>query len=383
MEYVTKEEKRTFRTWAEISESAVRHNFEVTKRSAGDCKVMCVIKGDAHGHDASILGPILQECGADAFAVAAFSEAIALREAGVVRPILILGWTAPEFAQTLADRKLTQSVFSAAYAEELASAAEEKGLVLDVHLKVDTGMSRTGFFAQTDPAAAAEEMLAVMNRSSLHVTGIFTHYAAADMPELDDYTAWQLQNLIDTVNALKEKGANLSEVMIHSSNSAGTLYHPEAHLDMVRAGVMLYGFSPRGIPGEPDSLEQILTLKTRVVMVKEIPAGTKVSYGCTYTAEKPIRIATVCAGYADAYPRKLSNSGAYAVIRGEKCPQIGRVCMDMCMFDVTGTDVQAGDEVILYGNGGLTLDEIGEIVGTINCETTCLLTERVKRVLVP
>lgn len=383
MKYISEEEKRSLRTWAEISEQALLNNYEVVKQSAPGKKIMCVIKGNAHGHDAVLLGKILDREGTDAFGVAALSEALELRRAGITKPILILGWTSPEDIRVLIENDLTQSVFSTSYAESMQAAAEKEKAALKVHIKVDTGMSRTGFFAQKDPAEAAAEIQKVFAMSALCVTGIFTHYAAADMPEKDEYTAWQSSNFCKTIKALEAAGTDLSGVTVHSSNSAGILYHSDFHFDMVRAGVMLYGFSPRGIPGEPAELAPVLALKSRVVMVKDIEAGTKVSYGCTYTADKTIRIATVCAGYADSYPRRLSNSGAYAVVRGQKCRQIGRVCMDMCMFDVTGIDVQEGDEIILYGNGGMSLDEVAAMTNSINCEITSLLTNRVRRVLVP
>ena len=363
----------TARTWAEIDTQALLHNLQVARQHTAK-KLMCVIKGDAHGHGAVECGKVLQEAGVDAFAVACLEEGIALRQGGITRPILVLGWTDPALAPSLTEYTLAQSVFDEAYAEALNAV----GLPLDIHVKLDTGMSRTGIFAQTDPQAAAEAVLRICALPNLHIRGIFSHCAVADVPEQDDFTAFQVANFQAVLNILEKQGFP-RDVIRHMGNSAVTLYHPEAHFDMVRLGVMLYGFYPDGIPRADGLLRPVLTLKTRVAQIKELPAGAAISYGCTYHTESPAKIAVVTAGYADSYPRSLSNKGAYAVIRGQKCPQVGRICMDMCMFDVTGVDAQPGDEVILYGAGGMTLDEIAALTGSINCEATCLLTQRVKK----
>ncbi|MBQ9733656.1 MAG: alanine racemase, partial [Clostridia bacterium] len=296
-------------------------------------------------------------------------------------PILILGWTPAEYADQLADYKLAQSVIDEDYAIELNEAAKATGKTVDIHAKLDTGMSRTGIFAQEDPKAAAQIVDRISKLSNLNMKGIFTHFAAADMPEKDDFTAWQLSNYNAVLAELEALGFD-KDVVHHTGNSAGIMYHPETHCDMVRMGVMMYGLYPDG-KFQPDGpLEPALTLKARVAQVKELPAGAHISYGCTAKTERPTKIAVVSAGYADAYSRSLSNKGAYAVINGCKCPQIGRICMDMCMFDVTDADVHRGDEVILYGRGGMPMEEVAALAGSINCEPLCLLTNRVKKVYV-
>lgn len=370
----------TMRCFAEIDLNAMVHNLKVAKEKSGR-KVMAVIKGDAHGHGAVKCGLALEAHGCDAFAVACLEEGLELRRGGIRLPILILGWTPTKYASVLSDDQLTQSVFDEGYAMELSEAAVKAGKTVSIHVKLDTGMSRTGIFAQEDPKKAAETVFRIAKLPGLKMTGIFTHYAAADMPSKDEFTAWQLENYKAVLAELRALGFG-EPIVRHASNSAVVLFHPETYFDMVRMGVMVYGFYPddRFRPDGP--LKQALSLKARVIQVKELPAGAHISYGCTAVAEHPMTIAVVSAGYADAYPRTLSNKGAYAVIRGEACPQIGRVCMDLTMFDVTGKNVERGDEVILYGRGGMPLEEIAALAGTINCEPTSLLTKRVHKVYI-
>ena len=369
------------RAWAEIDLGAMVHNLEYAKKLAGR-KVCAVIKGDAHGHGAVRCAKALLAHGCDAFAVACLDEGIELREAGIQAPVLVLGWTPAEFAGELSDHGLTQSILDEAYALDLEEALAKAGKTLDVHVKIDTGMSRTGIFAQEDPTDAAEAVLRIARLPHLRITGIFTHYAAADVPAKDDFTAWQLENFKTVLARLEEKGFDRSKVTVHASNSACVLRHPETYFDMVRTGVMLYGFYPDDKFRPDGPLRQALSLKARVAEVKELPAGAHVSYGCTFETSRPTRVAVVSAGYADAYPRNLSNKGAYVVINGQKCPQIGRVCMDLTMFDVTDADVRRGDVAVLYGHGGMSLEEIAELTGSINCEATSLLTKRVTKVYI-
>ena len=367
----------TMRSWAEIDTEALIHNLKYAKKMTGK-KIMCVIKGDAHGHGAVECAKVFEKNGADAFAVACQSEGIALRRAGIQLPILILGWTPVEYASSLAEFQLTQSILDEEYAVELNQVADSLGKTLQVHIKLDTGMSRTGIYAQDNLREAVKAVLRIDSLSNLRITGIFTHCAAADMPQKDAYTAWQLDNYRSVLDELDKLGFQ-TPVIHHVGNSACIMYHPESHFDMVRMGVMMYGLYPNGCSLPEGPLKPVLSLKTRVAQVKELPAGAYISYGCTAKTDKRTKIAAVAAGYADAYPRILSNRGAYAVINGVRCPQIGRICMDMCMFDVTGVDVNRGDEVILYGKGGMPMEEIAELADSINCESLSLLTNRVKR----
>ena len=223
-------------------------------------------------------------------------------------------------------------------------------------------MSRTGLFAQSDHKAAAEAVKRIAELPHLCIKGIFTHFAAADMPEKDAFTAWQLSNYKAVLAELKAVGFD-KEITRHAANSAGIIYHPEAHFDMVRMGVMMYGLYPTGVKDPTIPLESALTLKARVAQVKDLPASAHISYGCTAETLSPTTIAVVTAGYADSYPRSMSNKGAFAIINGQKCQQIGRICMDMCMFDITGKNVHRGDEVILYGRGGMPMEDVaGQLI---------------------
>ena len=367
------------RAWAEIDLEAARNNYRTLRKAAGGAKMMCVIKGDAHGHGAVPLGKALAEEGADAFGVAALSEGIALRKAGIEQPVLVLGWTPAQLADQLVSYRLTQSILDEAYANELNAACEGPDAPLDVHIKLDTGMTRTGIFAQKDHKKAAEAVCRIDQLPNLRITGIFTHFAVADVPEQDGFTEWQRGNFCAVLDEMKKLGFD-KDIVRHASNSAGILFHPDCRFDMVRAGVALYGFDPTNGEGGIEGIMPILTLKTHVAQVKDIPKGAKISYGCIYEAPRDMTVAVAAAGYADSYPRALSGKGAWAVINGQKAPQVGRICMDMCMFDVTGLDVRRGDEVILYGNGGMTLEQITNLTGGINCETTSLLTNRVARI---
>lgn len=366
----------TARTWAEIDLGALLENFNLAQ--ANGRKVMCIVKADAYGHGAVTCGRFLEAHGADAFGVACLSEAVELRRAGLTRPILILGYTAPQEAATLAGLGLSQAVPDEPFAQELAAQARRAGVRVSVHVKLDTGMSRLGIPAQ-GPQQASEAARAVErlgDLGGLAVDGLFTHFAAADTPEEDSFTAWQLENYLLVLEELTRKG--LRPGLCHTSNSACILSHPETQLDMVREGIMLYGLYPDSLPRH-EPLHPVMTLKSRIVQVRQLPAGATVSYGRTWQASAPMTCAVVAAGYADGYPRRLSNQ-AWVLLNGRRHPQIGRVCMDMSMLDVTGSDVQRGDEVVLFGQGGMSLEEVAGLVGTINYEIACLVTARVPRV---
>ena len=227
--------------------------------------------------------------------------------------------------------------------------------------------------------AAADTIERIYNIPGITVKGMFTHFSVADTPSEDEYTAWQFKNYTTVLNALIAKG--LRPEVCHASNSAAILAHPEAHLDMVREGIILYGMYPDSEPRKGE-LKPVLTLKSRVAQVRDLPAGTSISYGRTFISDKPIRTAVITAGYADGHPRRISNA-SYDMIHGKKFKQVGRICMDMHMIDVTGDDsVKVGDEVTLWGGAGMTAEEVGKVVGTINYELTCLITPRVPRVYI-
>ena len=369
----------TARAWAQIDLSAMTHNFNIAK-STGK-KVMCVIKANAYGHGAVPCGLHLQKLGADFFAVACLAEAIELRRGGISKPILILGYTPAEYAVELAQHDITQTVYDMESAKALSAEAAKAGVTIDVHVKVDTGMSRIGIYAQDAEAAAsaADEIEHIYGLPGLNVRGVYTHFSVADDMDQTHYTNWQLSNYRAVLDALSVKG--IHPELRHAGNTAAIMNHPDSHFDMIRAGIMLYGMYPDGVHRN-GPLRPVMTLKSRVAQIRELPAGASVSYGRTYETKKPTRMAVITAGYADGHPRRISDD-SYDIINGRSFPQIGRICMDMHMLDVTGDDtVKVGDEVSLWGGEGMTAEQVAERVGTLNYELTCLITPRIARVYV-
>ena len=369
----------TARAWAQIDLAAMTHNFNIAK-STGK-KVMCVIKANAYGHGAVPCGLHLQKLGADFFAVACLAEAIELRRGGISKPILILGYTPAEYAAELAQHNITQTVYDIESAKALSAEAAKAGVTIDVHVKVDTGMSRIGIYAQDAEAAAsaADEIEHIYGLPGLNVRGVYTHFSVADDMDQTHYTNWQLSNYRAVLDALSVKG--IHPELRHTGNTAAIMNHPDSHFDMIRAGIMLYGMYPDGVHRN-GPLRPVMTLKSRVAQIRELPAGASVSYGRTYETKKPTRMAVITAGYADGHPRRISDD-SYDIINGRSFPQIGRICMDMHMLDVTGDDtVKVGDEVSLWGGEGMSAEQVAERVGTLNYELTCLITPRIARVYI-
>ena len=369
------------RTWAEIDISALRHNFEIIKHNAGNSKIMAVVKADAYGHGVCDIAPVLQQEGADAFAVSNIEEALQLRSIGIVKPVLILGYTPPEAAKELAENNISQCVYSLEYAENLSRFATENSANVKIHIKLDTGMSRLGFDCRNENLSGLAEAVASAKLPGLSFEGIFTHFAAADRTEdeEDGFTKEQFDRFSSAVEYFKENG--LKPEFCHCCNSAAMMLDGDKRLDFCRPGIILYGLLPSPKLEFAEKLIPVMTLKSVVSMVKEISAGDTVSYGRTFKADRTMRIATVSAGYADGYPRLLSNKG-YVVIKGKKAPLIGRVCMDQMLIDVTEIDnVKMGDEVILFGKE-LSVDELATVCGTINYEIVCDVSKRVPRIRV-
>lgn len=368
------------RTWAEINLDALKNNLDYIKNTA-KAPIMCIIKANAYGHDAVICGKFLQDNGAAAFAVACLEEAIELRVHGITIPMLILGYTDADYADVIYENNLMQTVVSMDHAKALNAAAKKAGVRVDVHVKVDTGMGRAGFLAQ-DSAQITEtidDIALICNMEHLNVIGLYTHFAVADVREQRDYTARQRENFLAVKHGLIKKGYQIQ--CCHASNSSAILEHPDCAFDMVRAGITLYGMYPdRSIIPDNDPLKPVMTFKSRISQIKELKVGMTVSYGRTFTAPKPMKVAVINAGYADGYPWRLNN--AYIMVNGVRCPQIGRICMDMIMADVSAVDARCGDEVILFGSGGMSVQEVANSVGTICYEITCLVTPRAKRVAV-
>ncbi len=365
------------RCWAQIDVEALRHNMAAVRAVLRpDCRIMAVVKANAYGHGDAVLAPYMQQCGADWFAVSNIEEAAILRRHAVTRPILILGMTPCEYAAQLAEQRLTQTVYSAEYAGALAESAAQAGVTVEVHVKVDTGMNRIGFTAD-----ALADIAVVYRTENLRATGIFTHFACADEAGADAraYTRAQYARFCAVWEALRAEG--IDPGLRHCCNSGAVLQYPEMQLDMVRPGIILYGLWPSDDLRGAANLRPVMTLYSRVALVKRVPAGACVSYGRKYTAPDERVIATVTCGYADGYSRAFSGR-ASMLVRGQAAPVVGRVCMDQLMLDVTGIPgVQAGDEVVAAG-GALPFDDLARIGGTIGYELVCGVSRRVPRVYV-
>lgn len=370
------------RIWAEVDLDAIAGNVKNLKAHISPtAKMMAVVKADAYGHGVEHVSRTLEENRVDCFAVSSLSEAVQLRRLGRTLPILILGYTPPECAADLAEHNLTQTVYSPEYADALSHAAVNSGCTLSCHIKLDVGMGRLGFNAKSDDCIAQVEQAAKL--PALTFTGIYTHFPSADLDGDEDGTITKSQIALFTkrVEQLKTKG--IAFAVCHCCNSAGSIAFADGHLDMVREGIALYGLCPSGELQGKVELNPAMTLKTVVSMVKTLHKGDTVSYGQTVTLEKDTRVATVCIGYADGYPRALSNKG-YMMINGQKAPVLGRVCMDQLLLDVTHIDnVKMGTEVTVFGKNGntcLPVEEIAALCPTIHYELVCVLGKRVPRV---
>ncbi len=373
------------RTWAQVDIDAVRHNFkEIRKKVGSDTQIMCVIKADGYGHGAVFLGQYYEKIGADRFAVSNIEEALQLRENGITKPVLILGYTPAEMAKELAENDITQAVLSEEYAVQLSENAVKDNVKVKIHIKLDTGMSRIGFMYQDSERDknSLEQIKRVCSLQGLETEGIFTHFAVSD--EADEgkaATLHQLECFSGAVEKLKNDGVSFK--VVHCANSGAIIDYAGAKFDCVRAGIILYGLSPSGkLAGKMD-LRQAMQIKSVIAMIKTVQPGTAVSYGRTFVTDRPTKIATVPIGYADGYSRSLSGR-AYMTVNGKKAPIIGRVCMDQLMLDVTDIDdVKTGDEVIVIGDGTdntISFDDIAQMTGTINYELVCLVGKRVPRI---
>lgn len=373
--------KKIRAAWAEIDLDNLAHNIREVRRLAGkQSQVTAVIKADGYGHGATKIAKTLLDNGADRFAVAVLDEAIEIRNAGFKVPILILGYTQPERAEEVVRYELEQAVYSIETAEALSKVAKAQGKTAQIHIKIDTGMGRIGLQADEEAVGIISSIHALPN---INIKGIFTHFAVAD--EVDkSYTEKQFEKFKWVCDRLEEKGIKIE--IKHCGNSATIIDLPDMHLNMVRAGIVLYGLAPSSdVKLEKLTLKEVMSLKVRVTHIKEIEAGQSVSYGRKFIANAKTKIASLPIGYADGYTRLLSGK-AEALVNGKRVPVVGRICMDQCMIDVTRIeDVKVGDEVVLFGgqkDGFISIDEIAEKLGTINYEVVCMISRRVPRVYV-
>ncbi len=370
------------RLWTEINLDNLIFNYKALREAlAPSTKICCVVKANAYGHHAPKVAQCLEEAGADFFAVSNIEEAIQLRDCGIEAPVLILGYTPVECARVLADNNISQCVYSTEYAKGLSECAQKAACCVDIHIKIDTGMGRIGF--RVDDRSTEADVLSACKLPFLNPVGIFTHFAVSDVGEAGkEFTLEQYKKFSGLVGRLKEKGTSFHYV--HCANSAAAMDYPELGLDMVRAGIILYGLLPSDCTKNALPLKKVMSLKTVVSHIKEIDTGDTVSYGCTFTASKRTKIATVPMGYADGFWRSNGKSSPPMLLRGKQAPIVGRICMDQLMLDVTEIDsVQMGDEVTVFGTQeGNTVDEFASANGTINYEIVCAVGRRVPRVFI-
>ncbi|MCW7753199.1 alanine racemase [Desulfobotulus sp. H1] len=368
--------------WAEISLEAIAHNIRTLRKATSpQASLMAVVKADGYGHGAAQVARTALACGAASLGVARMEEGIALRTAGFAAPILVFGPCLSSHIKDMIRYRLTPSVYSTDDALRISETAMTTGKVLPVHIKMDTGMGRLGFTGQSlsAPAATLRKLAAL---PGLRIQGIYTHLATADQPD-KGFALTQLRLFSNLLHQLETEG--LRPPIAHAANSAALISLPESHYDMVRPGIAMYGIQPASsMDKEVFPLKPALSLKTKIVQMKTVPAGFSISYGRTWTARKPSSIATIACGYGDGFPRLLSNT-AEVLVAGHRAPLRGRICMDLSMIDVSGIPhVRPGDTVTLIGRDGreeILAENLADTMGTIAYEIVTGLMPRVPRVI--
>lgn len=370
--------KEYYRVKADINLDAIAGNAEeIKKKLQPGVKLAAVIKADGYGHGAVPVAKTVYDT-ADWFAVSNIEEALELREAGIKKPILTLGYTAPLQLSEAIRNEITLTLCDRESAVEISEAAKTIGITAKVHIKVDTGMGRIGFPAEESAAAGVAEAVKL---PFVEATGIYTHFARADESEREA-TDVQYRKFMKFISALE--AYDVKTLLRHAQNSAAILMYPEYQLDMVRLGISLYGMYPSDETiSEEITLSPAMEIKSHVAFVKTVPAGTGIGYNATYVTDRPRTIATVPVGYGDGYPRAMSNKGQ-VLIHGKRVPIVGRVCMDQMMIDVTEVpEVKRGDMVTLMGIEGqeqITAEEIGSLSHSFHYEMVCNVGKRIPRV---
>ena len=366
------------RTWAEIDLDALAHNYQQARRRIGPhVKYLGVVKADAYGHGAIQIARKLEQLGADYLAVSSLDEAKELRHGGIQAPILILGHTPPAMVPQLIEYRITQAVSALAKAREYSAAAAACGGTLKVHIKVDTGMSRLGFLVRGGHFdTGVDSIAAACALPGLEAEGIFTHFAVSDEDDADSgaYTREQFAVFTRVLDALAERGRTFA--IRHCANSGALARYPEMYLDMVRPGIALYGV---GADAKRLDLRPVMRLKSSISTIKTFDPDTDISYGRTFRTTARTRIGVLPIGYADGFFRGLSNRMSVVTDQGP-APQRGRICMDMCMVDLTDLpDVKVGDTVEIFGSRQ-KVDDLAALLDTIPYELTCAVSRRVPRV---
>ncbi len=365
------------RTWADVDLDALSHNYQaIRSHIPAGCRFMGVTKADAYGHGAVPLSRALVSLGADYLAVSNLEEAVQLRRGGLRTPILILGNTPPMYAENLIYLDITQEVHSLDYARALNDSLSGTNFILNIHLKLDTGMTRIGF---ADTPAGLQRLLQAARLPHLHVEGVFMHFSVADSRTPDDiaYTRQQYARFCRALDEMAAEG--IQPEIRHCCNSGATLLYPEFAMDMVRPGIISYGVTPSEDTQGVLNLKPLLRLSTSISQIRDVPAGVDVGYGRTFTTQKPSRLATLAMGYADGLSRQLSGHVEF-LIRGQLAPVVGRICMDVCMVDVSHIpDAQVGDEATLIGPER-PCEILAQQLGTISYEVLCNISKRVPRI---
>lgn len=371
------------RAWAEIDLDALQFNVASIRKCIDQgTKIIAVIKTDGYGHGASQIAQLLEdERQVWGYAVATAEEAFSLRADGIQKPILILGYTFPYSYGQMISGQVRATVFTCEAAEALSDIAVASGQICRIHIKIDTGMTRIGIHPDDEGVTLIRRIAGL---PGLEIEGIFTHFATAD--EADRTKTYHQMTLFREYVDRIERDLGIRIPMRHCSNSAGIVEIPEANMDAVRAGIILYGLWPSDEVQTDGKIQlrPMLSLKSRVVYVKTVPEGQEISYGGTFTTTRDTRVATVCIGYGDGYPRSLSNLGD-VIIKGQRVPILGRVCMDQFMIDVTDVrvPVRVGDQVTLIGREGdacITMEELGALSGRFNYELACDIGKRIPRI---
>lgn len=365
------------RSWAEIDINAIIDNFNSIKGRCSSSAIMCVVKADAYGHGANYLSKVYDNLGADYYAVAALSEALNLRRFGTKTPILILGYTLPEYYEYVVNNNITQTIFSYEDALLLSKCAVSLNKTAKVHIKIDTGMTRLGFDLNDNTIS---QIIKISKLKGIEIEGVFSHFAVCDEADPDNYTKLQFDKLVGFTDQLKSNGVNIR--YRHISNSGGVFASSKYQLDMVRPGIALYGLYDS--VNYDNSLKPALSLKTIIAQIRKVPKKTTVSYGRTYCCDTNKTLATIPIGYADGYNRQLSNKGR-VIVNGKFAPVVGRVCMDQTIIDVTGIGCKQGDTVILIGSDGtnnISASELALLSNTINYEIVCAISDRIPRLYI-
>lgn len=374
------------RTWVEVDLKLIRHNTELIQERIGNTKIMAVVKANCYGHgDVAIARMYQDEMGIDFFAVSSIDEALNLREHGIYRDILVLGFTPMEHFHYLHEYNITQCLLSLEYAQLLDTYASKANVSINGHIKIDTGMQRLGISCMDDHYAI-EEVVAIYDLKHVKATGIFSHYSVSDdlvNEENIAYSKMQTRLFNQVLADLKARG--IAYGITHMQNSYGCLNFFDMGYDYARPGIILLGSTSndQDVLAKSIDLRQSLSWKANISLVKTIKKGSSLGYGRNYIAQKDTRVATLCVGYADGLNRNASNKHACVLVGGKRCEIIGNICMDQCMVDVSDVeDVKVGDVVYLtgiYEDVELKIDELSRCSNTINNETYCLISKRVPR----